>query len=489
MAAASANMRNFLSNVIGISNATGTDINARRQAVMDEGLSVMDDLIEFDDEDIKVLCASVRKPGGTIIDPANANNTIPNPGHSIPAIAEKRLKLACYASKIYNILDRPLTADILSRSRLRQFEQHQVTINEHREPEQMPQISKTFGIMKALDMFPIHLRERIGTRKIALAYVIRGSATPEPLEALQANSITSPNYDSLMDELIARAPHAGTEFNEDNAKVYQVLQDLVAGSSHESSIKSFRKARDGRGAYLALVQHNLGSSKWDRIIDSCESYLLQNEWNGKNVRFTLKMHVSKHREAHNELVRASQFVSYEVPNEHTRVSRLIKSITSKDGAILAAIAFIQGTLAMRGDFENAADYLLLTAPSPKEIERSYRISATSLSEGKANSNNRDNSNGVGSTGAQLRYYAKAEYDGLTGKQKKELHEWRKSKSRNNATKGGDANGDAKISLLQTKINDLIKANEEMQSQISSLKVKDGSECRNPLSNPLNQRNS
>ena len=70
------------------------------------------------------------------------------------------------------------------------------------------------------------------------------------------------------------------------------------------------------------------------------------------------MHIKKHREAHNELVRASQFVNYEVPNKHTQVSRLIKIITSKDGLILDYITHIQGTLAMRGDFESAADFLL-----------------------------------------------------------------------------------------------------------------------------------
>ena len=87
------------------------------------------------------------------------------------------------------------------------------------------------------------------------------------------------------------------------------------------------------------------------------------------------MHIAKHRDAHNELVRASQFVQYEVPNEHTRVSRLLKSIISTDGAILAAITPIQGISTMRDNFEQAADFLLLTAPAPKEIMKSCRISA------------------------------------------------------------------------------------------------------------------
>ena len=233
MAAAQAEMRNFLADVIGIADSPGTNIHARRDAVRNEGLEVMADLIEFDDEDVKTLCASVRKPGGTIPDPAGARRQIQDPGHSIPAISEKRLKLACYGSRIYDLIDRPITADSLSRNRLREFEQHQITIEDHTEPETLPVISKTFGIMRALDILPTHLRERIGSQKVALLYIIRENEEPARLRNLEADRITSAEYDSIMDELIARTPHNGPKFREDNALVYQIVQDLVAGSTHE----------------------------------------------------------------------------------------------------------------------------------------------------------------------------------------------------------------------------------------------------------------
>ena len=68
-----------------------------------------------------------------------------------------------------------------------------------------------------------------------------------------------------MDELIGYIPHSGEVYVEDNAKVFQILQDMVSGSSHESSVKTYQRSRNGRAAYLALCQHNLGSSKWERI--------------------------------------------------------------------------------------------------------------------------------------------------------------------------------------------------------------------------------
>ena len=181
----------------------------------------------------------------------------------------------------------------------------------------------------------------------------------------------SSDYSSLMEELVARTPHEGDDFTEDNTKVFQILQEVIGGSSHEVSIKEFWRTRNGRGAYLALFQHNLGLSKWDRMIEACETYLLCHEWNGRNRQFTLKMHINKHRDVHNELVRAAQYVTYELPNGHILVSRLLKSITCKDPTILSAITHIRGTTAVRGNFESAASILLLTAPSPKDVKTSF----------------------------------------------------------------------------------------------------------------------
>ena len=88
-------MRTFLRDVIGIADADGGDPAARRIAIQQEGLEILEDLLEFDKDGIKSLCASVRKPGGQIDDPSNAGQKINNPGFNIPAICEKRLQLAC----------------------------------------------------------------------------------------------------------------------------------------------------------------------------------------------------------------------------------------------------------------------------------------------------------------------------------------------------------------------------------------------------------
>ena len=150
-------------------------------------------------------------------------------------------------------------------------------------------------------------------------------------------------------------------------------------------------------------------------MEDAEAYMMRREWNGKNYRFPLRVHIVKHREAFNEMVRAAQFIPYEVPNEHTRVGRLIKSIQSKDPAIVSALTHIQGNPQQRDDFELAADFLLLTAPKIKDTGSGpHRVSAI-----KTSKDSKYKSKTVGKTGVELRYYAKKEYRKLSQDQKKE----------------------------------------------------------------------
>ena len=126
--------------------------------------------------------------------------------------------------------------------------------------------------------------------------MIRESAIPGAIPQQENHSATSAGYTCIMDKLIAYAPHDGAGFAEDNAAVLQILSDLTADTQHASSIKTFTRARDVRGAYFALVQHNMGL---DKMIEAAEALVLTRVWNGKNSRYSLKRHINNHREAVN----------------------------------------------------------------------------------------------------------------------------------------------------------------------------------------------
>lgn len=77
---------------------TGTLLvtNLQRVAINAQGLTQFDDMLYFTEEDIHDFCVNLRRPGGTIPNPAyDPNNpvpevatTIPNPGVPLGQLAE-----------------------------------------------------------------------------------------------------------------------------------------------------------------------------------------------------------------------------------------------------------------------------------------------------------------------------------------------------------------------------------------------------------------
>ena len=79
---------------------------------------------------------------------------------------------------------------------------------------------------------------RLGSRKVPLFYTIRENSNPYQIELQETVRMMIPSYEYIMDELISCTPHTGDEFTDDNTKVFQILQDMISGTSFEYSIKT-----------------------------------------------------------------------------------------------------------------------------------------------------------------------------------------------------------------------------------------------------------
>ena len=414
----------------------------------------------------------MRKPGGTIVDPNDNARQINNPGTSIPAISESRLQLCAYGTSLNNRVGRDVNAITLSRNRLTEFMYHKEAVDNHDDPDSMTSISKTFGIMKMLEFFPTYLESKLGAMGVSLAYVIRQNvAAPNPLPGQARGKPWSDVHESLVEELISYAEHSGPAFKTDNATVYRILQDSLAGTQYISSIKPFQGRRNGRGAYEALILHNLGNSKWEKVVEVAETYVNNRSWDGKNSRFSIKSHLAKHREAHNDFIRASQHISYSLPNETTRVQRLLRSIQCKDGTILLAKTTILADPLKKNDFEQAADFLLLVAPTSVDQDRSHNISALKrkLDGYERKPSRRYNK---GPSGNEVRYYSQSEWWKLSQEERNEVTAKRKV-LRNKGK--GDQN---------TKIAALEQALKEQKQVIASMSSNKDDTSSKPYKDPL-----
>ena len=427
-----------------------------RQRLAVEGLTAVTDLQDFDDDTFKQLVENLRKPGGTIPDPnpqAPQGAVIPTPAFVIGAKSQTRLKTAMDIAKYYGTVNRDLTAANMRWTPvIRNFQEHWKALVDRKDEDDpdVPKISKALPVMKWAEAFPDFLQRVIGARTIPLTYVIRETvAVADPPPALAQNQPYSEEHGSVEEELIARANHTHALYREDNQSVYYYLEEATRGTSYVASIKPFQRAKDGRGAWLAIIAQYAGQDKWEAVLKKQDDLLHNNKWKGQS-NFLLDRFVAQQRNAYVSMVQCADHVQFQLPNEYTRVGYLLDAIETSDAPLQAAMALIRNDTAPNGkrnDFEAAAAFLLPHDPVAKkrQTKRPHaEISGVDTPKIKS---------GIGSTGVEFRYHTYAEYAKLTTEQKAELHEWRKSnnetgKGKNN--KKDEKNKDRKVSFSDPK---------------------------------------
>ena len=77
----------------------------------------------------------------------------------------------------------------------------------------------------------------IGTRNCPLAYVVREAALPDPTRhPLLVDKCYSDEHNSIKGEQIAFLSHSHSLFKENNAKVYELLEEELRGFSMDPTI-------------------------------------------------------------------------------------------------------------------------------------------------------------------------------------------------------------------------------------------------------------
>ena len=435
-------------------NATQMGIpQATVDGMGDEGISTVPDLLEFDDDTIKTMAKNLRTQELVL-----------------GAKSERRLTAAANLVRFYDTVGRELTAANLKWNEVgKHFEEQWKTLKEKKsndDPE-VPKITKTLPVIKWTESFPEFLGQVVGARMIPLSYVIREVVVP-PANApdLAPNQPHSEEHGSVEEELKARASHTHTLYREDNAKVFHYLEVATRSTVYASSIKPYQQKYDGRGAWFAIVGQYAGVDKWEAEIKKQEQFLHTRKWKATG-HYTLDSFCSMHRNAYVSMTQCAEHVTFQLPNEHSRVGYLLEAIECNDAPLQAALASIrtdQSPEGMRNDFESAVAHMLPFDPVAKKRQHAYKRDGANISgveEAGANiSSTQAGKSGIGKTGVHLRYHKKAEWDKLTSEQKK-LQEWRKGLPDDHPDKGKkrkneNQSGGKKGKLNNRQISSLIK---------------------------------
>ena len=62
--------------------------------------------------------------------------------------------------------------------------------------------------------------------------------------------------------MIAFLSHDHSLFKEDNAKLYELIEEALRGSAMDPTIQPYKRRKDGRKAWIALNQQHAGKDKW-----------------------------------------------------------------------------------------------------------------------------------------------------------------------------------------------------------------------------------
>ena len=404
--------------------------------IIHEGITDFNSLVDFDKQTIQNLPKVCKETIAAIVaDPANnITAEVEVPGANVSSISVQRLLVACKASKYYDSIDRVMTTgnmhymNVLVNFKL-EYEAYEAMRKE--DVPDTPKISDKDGDRKIIRWSPIFLdcmQHHYGA-KGPLRYVLRDDAAvkSEQEDPLTSHVTANPAQNtpgiqgtyygesgSLMEELIARLPHSGPIFKNDNATVFQKVEEAARGTSCESTIKAFSRKKDGRGAYLALISNHAGDAKYRAIAKKRQNLLQNIKWTGNS--YPLESHISNHRQAFDDLRECALHITTNVPSEPQRVEYLIDSITSKDNTLQAAIGLIRAnTNNMRNEFETAASSLIEVDPYRRPIRNPTRSADVSALAGR------------GSTGVDLRFHPKDKFLSLPHDQQQELREWLRTK--------------------------------------------------------------
>ena len=387
------------------------------------------------DSEVERLVKALRRPGGTIPDPNDPNNDIPDPGVNVSLRAETNLKLACYYLRHQVRISRPLIAGNITLANVRALRELRDSEEKHDDPDEVPTIDSR-NWPKTFEAIDEYYRNVLGETGIPLSYVIRRTEAVPPAAADPPDNYTTP----IM-EMTERAPHTDANgvhlpvYLRDREKVWDLLARMCRQEECWTYIRSAQRARNGRAAYWQLYNHFLGPNNVDNMATEAETRLDKTIYTGEKKRWNFERYVRTHVEQHTILEGLTEF-GYAGIDERSKVRRLVDGIKCTD--LDSVKTRIMSDPALRQSFDQCVtlykDFIKQRQPPGGP---SVQIASVNTESGTGGGNRKI---------VEDRYYTKQEYQKLSYEQKRELRKIRESRGHKGKSKG-DAKG--KKQLKQT----------------------------------------
>jgi hypothetical protein len=340
-------LNNYLNNVLGI---TSPEV---RIALNNQGLTDFTDFLQLTENDVGDLCSIARKPGGLIPNPAvNRRNPvaglpplIPNPGVLIGHLHEKRLKMLRYYLHHLKRVQRDFDENIATLPTLTDIYKLKEDEEEDEDPDLPGKLTTVDKVRIILEDIDDYLMRKRGNSDVPLAYVTRENV--QPLDDGLDEGFGQPTYTA---EMIRRAPHTGTHYENDNRLVWDLIRHVTHDGPGWSWVQGFLKTRNGRAAYLAIKSHYMGESFTARLRAKDDMILEKTFYDGKSRSFTFERYCEVLQGAFTDIYSTGEEVF-----EPRKIRILLNGI--QDPRLSQAKSQVLATADLKEKFENAVNFL------------------------------------------------------------------------------------------------------------------------------------
>ena len=409
------------------------------------GFGTVELLAMYDEATLKELRDDLKKPSGTEPVPGRQGETRPRTAFQFSTAHMKRLMVAASAAKYYQTIGRPLTAEALNwADRLIHFDQYLEglkVMKDNEETPTMPKVSKNTTIPRWVEAFTTYTQTVLGARNIPLYYVIRPNSIPGAVDALLPGLPYGEEGGSVVGEFMLRANHTHALFRTDNEKVFYLLEEALRNTQYSATLSTFRRRRDGRGAWLALLKQHMGRDKWESEFKEQMEYLMTTKWTGKSG-YALETFINKHRLSFTRIQRCSEHVTITIPSAQQRCTYVLDAIHNSDPQLQAAIARCRTDTTAGGlmeDFESLAAVIIPADPVSNGRQSRKKLSADI---GAVSGSDLGITRGP-KTGVDIRYYNSKAWAELSKEEREECLECRKANEQRGLMKDGKQSGNKK----------------------------------------------
>ena len=186
-----------------------------RQRLRDEGIDLIDDLVDLDEPMMKAIVEIMRKPGDCVPDPNNPGQDRLRDPYVFGAKTQRRLLEAAEYIRHLKGINRDDDARNLRYPIIKDFTQQYKSLKERKDGEQLkvPRFNKETRILAWSESFDDFLDMAVGVRCAPLSYVTREAAAPAGTTPPTANGVSHLEEQvSVTKDLIAYLTHTHPQF-------------------------------------------------------------------------------------------------------------------------------------------------------------------------------------------------------------------------------------------------------------------------------------